>query len=69
MSIELLRDYELDGITENCVKWECSCGNPMIIPFQRVKIKQISPCPECGCCRSFSAFIIEKFENEIAGKN
>lgn len=69
MSIELLRNYELDGDTEDCVKWECSCGTVRIATFHRVKLKQTSSCPECGCFRSFSTAIIKQFENEISGKN
>ena len=68
MSIELLREYDLDGITQDCVTWDCSCGTARIIPFQKVKDRERTSCPECGCIRSFSAAIIEKLENESDGK-
>jgi hypothetical protein len=68
MAIELLREYDLDGVTQDCVKWDCSCGSARIIPFQKVKSRERTQCPECGCVRSFSTVIIEQFENELKEK-
>lgn len=67
MAIELLRDHDLDGDTQPCVKWDCSCGAERIIPFQKVKNRDRTSCPECGCIRSFSAVIIQQFEDELKG--
>jgi len=65
MAIELLRDHELDGASQNCVKWDCSCGAERVITFQKFKSRQSTKCPDCGCYRSFSPAIIEQLENEL----
>jgi hypothetical protein len=65
MAIVLVRDHELDGAVQNCVKWDCSCGAERFIDFQRFKTRQSNKCPNCGCFRSFSPAIIEQLEKEL----
>jgi hypothetical protein len=65
MAIELLRDHDFEGVKQNCVRWDCSCGNSMVINFQKFKSRQSPKCPQCGCFRSFSPQIIEQFESEL----
>jgi hypothetical protein len=65
MGIELLREYDLEGITQNCVKWNCSCGAARVIPFEKVKNREKTSCPQCGCFSSFHSGVIEKLEKEL----
>ncbi len=65
MAIELLRDYELDGEVQNCIKMDCNCGNPKVFPFGKIQKRERMTCPNCGCVSSFSAVWIEKTEKEF----
>ena len=65
MALELLREHELEGITQNCIKWNCSCGAERVIPFQKFKDREKTTCPQCGACSSFHSGIIEKMETEL----
>ena len=65
MGLELLREHELDGITQNCIKWNCSCGAERVITFQQFKDRERTSCPQCGCVSSFHSGIIEKLEKEL----
>lgn len=65
MAIELVKNFELDGVKENCIKWDCSCGEVRFASLIRIKNKNYTPCPECGCIRSFSKAILDQFENEL----
>jgi len=65
MAMELLREHELDGIIQNCVTWNCSCGAARVIPFQKLKERERTSCPQCGCISTFHAGIIDKLENEL----
>ena len=65
MATELLRDYELEGVVQNCIKLDCSCGNPKIFPFEKIRNRERMTCPNCGCVSSFSAPWIEKTEKEF----
>jgi hypothetical protein len=65
MAIELLRDHDLDGVTQHCIKVDCSCGAERIISFQKIKNRDRTQCEQCGCVRSFHISLIEKIESEI----
>jgi len=65
MAIELIKDKEFEGIVQNCVRWDCSCGADRMITFDKFKTRQSPKCPSCGCYRSFSPAIIAEFENEL----
>ena len=67
MALEILREHELDGITQNCIKWNCSCGADRVIPFQKFKDREKTTCPQCGACSSFHSGIIEQMEKELNG--
>jgi len=67
MGIELLRDHDLDGVIQNCVKLDCSCGTERVIPFQKMNDRERTSCPQCGSVRSFHVALIDKFENELNG--
>ena len=65
MAIELLRDHDLEGTIQNCVTWNCSCGAARVIPFQKLKERERTSCPQCGCFSTFHAGIIDKLEDEL----
>jgi hypothetical protein len=65
MAIELLREHDLDGVIQSCIKWDCSCGAARVIPFEKFKNRERTSCPQCGCVSSFHAGIIEKLEKEL----
>ncbi len=65
MATELLRDYELEGVKQNCIKMDCACGSEKIFPFQRIKNRERMVCPQCGCVSSFSASWIDKTDKEF----
>ncbi len=65
MATELLRDYDFDGKSQNCIKLECGCGSEKIFPFERIRNRERMTCPHCGCVSSFSAVWIEKIEKEF----
>jgi hypothetical protein len=67
MAIELLRDHDLDGTIQNCVTWNCSCGETRVITFQALKGRERIPCPQCGCVSTIFSGIIDKLENELNG--
>jgi hypothetical protein len=67
MALELLRDHELDGIIQNCVTWNCSCGEARVVPFQKIKGREKVPCPQCGCVSTIFSGLIDKLENELNG--
>ena len=68
MAIELLREHNFEGVVQNCVKWDCSCGAERVITYDRFKTRQSNKCPSCGCFRSFSPAIVSQFEKEL-GEN
>ncbi len=65
MATELLRNYDLDGEKQNCIKLDCACGSEKIFPFERIKKRERMICPNCGCVSSFSTVWIEKTEKEF----
>ncbi len=65
MATELLRNYELEGEKQNCIKMDCACGSEKIFPFERIKKRERMKCPNCGCVSSFSSVWIEKTDNEF----
>ncbi len=65
MATELLRDHDLEGEKQNCIKMDCACGNEKIFPFERIKNRERMTCPHCGCVSSFSSVWIEKTEKEF----
>jgi hypothetical protein len=66
MATELLRDYDFDGVVQNCIKMDCSCGTAKIFPFQKIKNREKTECPNCGCVSSFSTVWIDKTEKDFS---